>query len=187
MLSRGNHTRLLAALGALTALLAGLLAFGPVSPAFAHDSLIGSDPADGAVVEALPDELALTFSGVLLTGEGATEIVVTDAAGSDLTTGEPVVDGVRVRQPLTGTASGSVQVAWRVVSSDGHPISGEFAFSVGDPSDAPPSEAPSEAPDDAGSAAGDGLLPVWIGLGVLVVIAAVIGLLVGRRRPSHED
>ena len=169
---------------ALVGLIAGLAVVGVASPAFAHDELIGTDPAEGTVVETLPASLTLTFSGVLLTGEGATEVAVTDASGADLTASSPVLDGVRVTQQLSGDPVGAVQVTWRVVSSDGHPISGQYSFTVGEEgSQTPPSSSPAPTPDEAGADLG----PLWIVVGVVVVAGAVIGLLLARRRPSHED
>jgi methionine-rich copper-binding protein CopC len=179
--SRSPH-RLIAVLGVL----AGLLLGSAASPALAHDEVLSTDPADGAVLDALPEAITLTFSGVLLDGDGTTEIVVTDASGTDLTGGEPLLDGVRVTQPLTGAASGSVEVAWRVVSSDGHPISGEFSFAVGDAS-SPVSETPATDAPATSDTAGAELLPVWIGVGVIAVAGAAAALLLTRRRPSHED
>jgi len=171
--------RLLAA----AAFVIGLLTIGISAPAFAHDELLGAEPADGAVLETLPAELTLTFSGVLLPGEGATEFAVTDSAGTDLTAGEPVLDGVRVTQPLTGSASGTISVAWRVVSSDGHPISGEYSFVVGEAgATSPASPAPGSPADDAAE-----LLPLWIGVGAIVAVGLVVIVLVSRRRPSRED
>ncbi|WP_425841469.1 copper resistance CopC family protein [Microbacterium sp. PA5] len=175
-------TRLIAALGVL----AGLLLAGSASPALAHDELLGTDPAEGAVLDEAPEAITLTFSGVLLDGDGATEIVVTDAAGTDLTAGEPVLDGVRATQPLDGAASGTIEVAWRVVSSDGHPISGEFSFAVGEAS-SPTSESPAPGGPASPGGAGGELLPVWIGVGAIVVVGAVVTVLLTRRRPSHED
>lgn len=173
---------------ALLGVLAGLLAVSSASPAFAHDELLGTEPADGAVVDALPDSLTLTFSGVLLTGDGATEIVVTDAAGTDLTAGDAVLDGVKVTQALDGTTSGAIRVAWRVVSSDGHPISGEYGFVVGDES-AVPSPGESEPVDGDDAAGGEDAIGVVvvIGIVVVVVVAVVVVLLLTRRRPSRED
>ena len=110
-------------------------------------------------------------------------MAVTDSAGTDLTAGAPVLDGVRVTQPLAGTAVGVVDVTWRVVSSDGHPISGEFSFSVGDDSPSGPSTSPSAEP----AAAADELLPVWITVGVIAVAGVVAIVLLARRRPSDED
>ncbi len=180
MSSSGIHPRWTALVG----LIVGLAVAGVASPAFAHDELIGTDPAEGSVVETLPESLTLTFSGVLLTGDGATEIAVTDASGADLSAAAPVVDGVRVIQQLSGAPSGAVQVAWRVVSSDGHPISGQYSFSVGEEgAQNPPGTTPAPPPGDAGADLG----PLWIVVGIIVVAGAVIGLLLARRRPPHED
>jgi methionine-rich copper-binding protein CopC len=178
--SSAIRRRWIAAFGVAAGLLAALVA----GPAFAHDELIGTDPAADSAVGALPASVTLTFSGVLLTGEGATEVVVTDAAGTDLTASAAAVDGVRVTQALTGPASGPVQVAWRVVSSDGHPISGQFSFTVGDAASVP---SPASPVDTAGA---EGDFPVWIVVGVIVVVvvgAVVLISLLSRRRPSRED
>lgn len=181
--------------------------FGAASPAAAHDELLSSDPAADAVLDAMPEQLTLTFSAELLDG-GGNEMQVTDAGGTSLADGAAVVDGTTLVQPLTGAAAGAVTVLWRAVSSDGHPISGEFAFTV----DAPPAPAPTEtsssvpsqtpsataaAPVESASPSpeavpasdegGAGTLP-WIILGVVVVaaIGVVIYLLVSRRRPGAD-
>jgi methionine-rich copper-binding protein CopC len=174
-----------AVIAALTAVFAAaVLVLGVAEPASAHDELLSSDPAAGAVLDAAPEAITLTFSGVLTEGEGATEMAVTDAAGNDLTTGSPVLDGVRVTQPIDGAAaSGTIRVAWRVVSSDGHPISGEYSFAVGEGSSVEPS---ATAPAEASSGPGE-LLVVWIAVGVIVVAAAVFLVVLTRRRPSRED
>ena len=65
-------------------LTAFLVLFAPLS-ASAHDSLIASSPEADGTVETLPTELTLTFSAKLIDGEGATEIVVTDPAGTPVT------------------------------------------------------------------------------------------------------
>ncbi len=102
----------------------------PALPASAHDELVSSDPGADAVLDALPSQLTLSFSADVLTDAGATVIEVTDAAGTRLDEGAPQVAGTEVTQALTGEASGAVRVLWRVVSSDGHPIDGDFSFSV---------------------------------------------------------
>ncbi|WP_240606940.1 copper resistance CopC family protein [Microbacterium sp. Gd 4-13] len=142
MTSSPLRTRRRAPFAVAAALLALFAVFGPASPVSAHDQLVSTDPAADAVLTALPAEITLSFSAELL-GDGASNVVeVTDAAGTSLIEGTAVVDGVTVTQALTGTASGAISVIWRVVSSDGHPISGEFAFTVDAP--APPTSAPTE-------------------------------------------
>lgn len=170
--------------------LVALALTGVASPAFAHDELLGAEPAPDTVVAALPAEIVLTFSGVLLDEPGATEVVVRDAARTSLTGGDPVLDGTKLTQPLTGSADGAVTVIWRVVSSDGHPVSGEYAFTVGDgaaPAPSPTADA-TDAPD-ASAAVSDGMRAVWIVLGVVAVAlgGALLAVLVARARGRRED
>lgn len=133
MLSQGIHTRRLSPTSAILAalLLAAASLFLLPSPAQAHDDLVDSDPAAGAVLDTAPEELTLTFSGELTDEEGATELQVTDASGTSLIDGSPSVDGTVVTQPLTGGGTGEVEVLWKVVGSDGHAISGELSFTIG--------------------------------------------------------
>ncbi|SDQ19282.1 copper resistance CopC family protein [Microbacterium sp. cf332] len=176
------RTRLLVGLG----LALGLAAASSASPAFAHDELLASDPAADATVSALPDEITLTYSGVLIDEEGVNAISVTDAAGTELADGAPVLDGTTVTQPLSGDSQGPITVTWRVVSSDGHPVSGEFAFTAGDPAAAPTARA--DAP--AESTADEGLPAVfWIVVGIVVVagaIALVVALVAASRRRTED-
>lgn len=131
---------------AVLALVAALgLALAP--PAAAHDSLVASDPTVDAVLGSAPSDVSLTFSGELL-DVGATVMVV-DSAGTDHA-GAPVVDGPRLTTPLGALPDGSYTVRWRVVSSDGHPISGLIPFVVGSPSMTPPAAA-TPAPDASGT------------------------------------
>lgn len=179
---------------------AGASVFLIAAPASAHDELVSADPAAGAAVDALPAQLTLTFSGELATDPGATELQVTDAAGTSLANGDPVVADTTVTQPLAGTASGAITVLWKVVSSDGHPISGEYTFTVTAPAPTPTptptpsatvSSAPTESPSATESAApvtdedadADGSWPWIVGAILLVAIAgAVTYLLVSSAR-----
>lgn len=119
-----------------------LLALGG-GPAAAHDRLVSSDPASGSVTEALPTQVVLTFSDHPLAV--GTLVAVRGPDGTDVTAGPPTVAGTDVVVPLASSVpSGAYVVAWRVVSSDGHPIEGTFGFTVAtspaEPSstDAPP-------------------------------------------------
>ena len=180
-MSHRIHTRLVALAAACLAVVLSAIS----SPAFAHDELIGASPAAGAQLEALPAQLELTFSGVLFTEEGATGVSVTDAAGTDLTSGDPVIDGTRLTQPLTGTAQGAVTVTWRVVSSDGHPISGQYSFTVENGAIAPTGVAPSTTEV---APVGDDYTAVWITLGAVIVVAliAVLTATVAANRKRRE-
>lgn len=176
----------------LSLIIAVLAAFAialVASPAWAHDELVGSDPAAGSQIDELPAEITLTFSAVLMNETGATEVVVTDATGADLTAGDPTLDGTRVIQPVSGDVAGVVTVIWRVVSSDGHPISDTFSFTVGNGGVAPgtPSDTATFAPGPDMQDNGMGI--VWIALGIVAVGlgGALVAVLVAKARSPRED
>lgn len=194
--------RVSAALLAFFVLLVGVVV--TAAPAAAHDELLESDPADGATVEVLPDEMTFTFSAVISSEPGASEVVVTDAAGTELMTDEPYIEENVLIQPLDATlvtTAGDITVLWKVVSSDGHPISGEIMFTVSDaptPTATPtpttePTESASPTPTEAtptptatdAAEASDGSAVVpWIIVAVLgvLVVAASAYLIISRAR-----
>ncbi|TDD36663.1 copper resistance protein CopC [Nonomuraea terrae] len=142
-------------LAALTAILAALLVIGTAAPALAHDALKSSSPAKDATVESL-DEVRLEFSGkvrmpfVIVRGDG-------DAQHES---GKPEVDGAVVTQAVDGPLpDGRYTIAYRVVSSDGHPIEGEIPFRVKGaatptPSTAESASAPAEPAPAASASSG---------------------------------
>ena len=104
------------------------------SPASAHAELVSTDPEEGAVLEAAPASVTLTFNEpVRLTSQ---EVAVYDAEGDPVDATAAASD-VEVRVALPGAADladGTYVVSWNVLSGDGHPISGALTFSVGAPS-----------------------------------------------------
>lgn len=112
----------------LVGLLAFLVVLAPGGVAMAHDELLSSDPEDGATVQEAPEELVLTFSGQI--AQVGAQLQITDAAGNEVADGDPEVRETDLVQPLTDLGSGDFEVVWRVTSSDGHPISGAFSFTV---------------------------------------------------------
>ncbi len=186
------------------AILAAVLLFAAslflvASPAHAHDELVSSDPAADSTVETQPAALTFTFSGEIDPTAGATVIAVTDAEGAALVDGAPVVQDNVVTQSLLPGANGAVAVAWKVVSSDGHPISGEFSFTVAAPApietptptataEPTPTDEPTETaapvpPADGEDSTFADVWP-WVVGGILVAAlgGAVLYLLVSRAR-----
>ncbi|UYO95945.1 copper resistance protein CopC [Microbacterium sp. M28] len=192
-------------------LLTALLVLFPAHRAAAHDELVSSDPAADSTVETLPEEMTLTFSAALIASAGGTGVVVTDAAGNDVTAGAPEIDGAVLIQPLdpaAGTA-GEYTVIWQVVSSDGHPTDGEFAFTVaeaaspatteptatGEPSPSA-SETAAPTPDatatPAPAATDSSPASAWIWalsiVGILAIVVAMVWFwLRGRRTASGAE
>ncbi|MFJ3839610.1 copper resistance CopC/CopD family protein [Streptomyces sp. NPDC090054] len=121
-------------LALVVAVLALLL--GGAGPASAHASLSGSDPADGVVLKTAPRQVTLTFTESVSFSDDSLRVLSPDneranprpaqhADGKDNTARVELSDEL---------PQGTYTVAWRVVSADGHPISGAFVFSVGKPS-----------------------------------------------------
>ncbi len=172
------------------------------APAWAHDQLLESTPADGSTVEEAPDEIVLRFSSDLI--DLSQDVIVTTPDGERLTGLDVSVDGSRAIAALPeGLGPGAYEVAWRVVSGDGHPIQGQLGFTVSGtaaPAASPPVASPSVAgspaagPSAAGPAAtpptqrpSDGSsssvpLAVWVAGAAIAAAATGAGLLAARRR-----
>jgi copper resistance protein C len=175
------------------------------APASAHDELVSTDPAAGSTVGALPAQLTLTFNEAVSAEQGATEMQVTDAAGTSLVAGPASVADNVVTQPLEGAASGVITVLWKVVSDDGHPVSDQFSFTVtpaATPTPTPsptatstptPTATPEQSATPTPSAlpveAGDSsdALP-WIIGGIILaaVLGALVYLLASRSRRERD-
>jgi copper transport protein len=108
-------------------LLSVLLAcLAPPRSASAHASLVGSQPAEGAVVAEAPATLMLSFN------EPVSPLVVRLIGP----TGEALTAAVRAENSTLTIVPpplrrGSYVLSWRVISADGHPVGGAVLFSVG--------------------------------------------------------
>ena len=177
-----------------TLFLAAALVVGAASPAAAHDELVASSPSPGERLDAAPSEVSLTFSADVLTIGAA--VVIADASGRDWAAGAPVVtDGVVTVAIEPGMTDAGYEIRWRVVSEDGHPISGLVPFTVGTGSPLERSPAATAAPTDIPAAgAGDAvqeqsahedqavLRIALVGIGGAIVAAAVFTLIQLLRR-----
>lgn len=178
-----------------------VLAFA--APASAHDALVSSSPAADEQVTTVPEQISLTFSNNLLVLEdnSGTAMTVVDDAGRDWVAGEPEVEADTVTAELeSGMPNGSYDVTWKIVSSDGHPTSGEYSFTVAaegndatpEPTETattpeesatpvaetPAAETPAPAPAETDAAP----WPLLIGLGVVVLIAIIVVIVIAARK-----
>ena len=102
------------------------------SAAEAHAHLVTSTPAEGAVLPAPPQAVALTFS------EGAQFTLVSLQKGADpkqSITPLPPAAANTATVPMPALTPGSYTLSWRVLSNDGHVASGTLHFSVAAPSE----------------------------------------------------
>ena len=101
--------------------------------ALAHATLLSSSPAAGSVVAHAPRQIVLTFDQPVEPVSGGTAVV--DAGGQSVLAGAPHTAPGNQRQlviPLQpGLGDGDYTVRWRIVSTDGHLISGVLAIGVG--------------------------------------------------------
>jgi copper resistance protein C len=171
--------------------LAGLGLFAMAAPASAHNSLTGSNPANEASLDAAPQEIVLTFDQPVQEGEGLNSVAVTGPDGTQWQAGSATVDSNVVTAPVRELGpSGVYTIGYRVLSADGHPVSGELTFTLtkagnGNPaptdtSSAPARNASAEEPVDDG-------LPVWVWLAGAVVLLGIglfVALRIGGKQPE---
>ena len=95
-----------------------------------HATLVSSEPAANAVLAASPSQIRLVFSEpieprlgamVLVNGHGDSRRLTTEADPHDV---HVLIARVQSLPP------DSYRLTWRIVSADGHPVSGSYAFAV---------------------------------------------------------
>lgn len=104
--------------------------------ASAHAQLEGSDPHAHEVVSTAPQRVTLTFGERVEVARDAIEVFDDHLKRVDLAEVSAVPgDGNQIRVALRPKlGDGTYTVGWHVSSSDTHPVSGTFRFSVGAPS-----------------------------------------------------
>lgn len=163
------------------------------APASAHDELIASSPRAGESFATAPANVSLQFSDDVLS-MGAV-VVIADAAGVDWIAAEPVLNGTTVTaEVLPDMPVAGYELRWRVVSSDGHPISGIIPFTVGDAEplirEATPAAAADEQDAESQITQEDGAVwrVVLIGAGGAILAVAMFALVrfLLRRRDTPD-
>jgi methionine-rich copper-binding protein CopC len=200
-----RRLRLLSAVTGVLIAVGGLFAAAP--PAAAHDQIVSSSPEAGGTVSEVPEQISLTFSGEIFADFSAVIVEVIAADGQNIATGDPTVDGTTVTQAVQPGQVGVFTVRWRVVSSDGHPISNEYQYTV-EAVAVPPStptpdvtEEPTPRPSPTatatatpagdvhnGPSGGGEIFPGLAVLGVVVVLGGglIIVLMVARERRRRD-
>lgn len=176
---------------------------GAAGPASAHADLVSSDPVDGSVVESAPESITLNFNSAIL--DSTAELAVSNSAGE-------LVNGIVTESVQTSATAvwpadlpgDTYTVAYRVVSEDGHPITGSFSFSypaaettsdsesagaseVVEPqasaAQTPAEESATAVPASAESPSESGSTLIWV-LGFLALALVVAGYFIWRKRST---
>ena len=111
-------------LAGLAALLSALCIAGT---AWAHATLVSSEPADGSVLTQPPKMVQLNFNE----GVAPAVIGVIDAAGKSRDVAARAVGQSLLIVLPDDLPQGTQIVSYRVVSQDGHPVAGSILFSIG--------------------------------------------------------
>lgn len=99
------------------------------SPASAHATLVSITPSAGAVLTKAPSTVVVEFNEPVSTSFAT--VLVTTSAGVSVVRGKPTVLGGKVTQALNpDLASGGYRIAYKVVSDDGHPVTGQSRFTL---------------------------------------------------------
>ena len=162
----------------LTALV--ILLVSPMAASFAHADLTTTNPIDGSELAAAPMFVELNFSESLL--PDTVEIAVT-TEGFGLISGTTFsTNGGTVTVPWDQSLpGGEYQVAYRVVSNDGHPVTGTITFSYPGETGLIESETVDVEPinsesDDESS----GISVIWL-IVIGLLVGAGIGYVIRRR------
>lgn len=195
-----------ALVGALFALVicAGLVLASATSVA-AHDTFMSSYPQADSTLSGSPAEITLSFSGELISDTQSAVVEVIAPGGQDIATDAPQIGDVFITQHLAPSeADGVFTVRWKVVSQDGHPISGEFVYTVdpvsspettpipgatGSSSAEPPPTEDSTGGVGHGEPSGGGAILPAIALvsGVVIVGGVLFVVLMVRRERRRRD
>lgn len=172
------------------------VALASPAPAWAHAVLLEATPGDGAELAEPPDRVVLLFNEPI----DESRVAVVGPGGKEVVDGAPIAAGDEVVQALAGLDEpGEYEVAYRVVSPDGHVVDNQLTFTLtasdgtaatpDGPTPTPaatpvPSPTPDAGPSDdglggVGTTGADG--PPWRLLGAGAALAALglgaVGLL----------
>lgn len=179
-------------------LLCGLALLLGAGAASAHTRLLSSDPADGASLDASPARVSLEFNETMQPEFSTITVVGPD--GTAYQSGAPTADGRTIGTAVSPLgAAGRYEIGYRVISEDGHPVTGSVGFTLTTAGPAaaasmgaapagaipaPPAQAGDPAPAASVTPAPtDGGTPVWpwiVGAAVLVVGGVLAALRLGR-------
>jgi copper resistance protein C len=112
-----------------SALFAGLACLN--AHALAHPTLLASSPSSGAMLDAPPKEIVLTFSEKL--EPAFSSVKVADSSGRDIASSKGRADPAassRLQLTLPVLKAGTYTVRWNAVGHDAHPLKGDYIFTV---------------------------------------------------------
>ena len=163
-------------LGLATFLLGGLvLGAGPAS---AHAALIGTDPEDGGTLSTAPTSITFTFNENV---SRRAQVAVAAPDGTQVDVGRiRAVDNTVTATVPDVDQRGTYSASYRVISADGHPVTGTVTYTV----TAGQTVKQVDAPAQEGFVHRHRSHFIW---GILAAVVAIVLLLAPLRRREEAE
>jgi copper resistance protein C len=166
----------------------------PVAPVFAHTGLHESMPEQGETVTESISEVVLTFESKI---ENGSTFELRNSTGEIISPENVSIENSVLKGSIKPLTSGDYKVIWKVIGSDGHPIDGEYSFTVNVPKTQqeqnvtdPQKNTEMETNEDttlekeqaavdktktaSEETKKDGLSPLTIGVGIIILLAVIM-------------
>lgn len=105
---------------------------GPLAgPVGAHATLTSTAPIADQLLERGPEAIEISFDEPVQVIEGGVQVIDPEGQRADRGSVDQMEDGARLLVSIEAELQGTYTVAWRVLSEDGHNLSGSFLFHVG--------------------------------------------------------
>ena len=98
--------------------------------AFAHNTFVDSNPADNAILNVAPNMWVVTFAKSVPLSSASGEVINGDNVRSQLPAPTHGSTDAVIQFVLPTNLSGAITARWRLVSVDGHVISGRINFTI---------------------------------------------------------
>ena len=112
----------------VVAVAALLLVVCASSSAFAHASLVATEPRDGSMIAQAPKTVRLRFNEPVT--PAVIRVIDSDGTTRNDATVHALDETIEITLPQ-GLPAGTQVISYRVISADGHPVAGSMMFSVG--------------------------------------------------------
>jgi methionine-rich copper-binding protein CopC len=162
--------------------LAGLGTVALAGTASAHNVLINTSPKAGATVTTGPTQIRFDFDAPVEQGEN--NITVLGPNGTHWERSETAtVVGNTVSTPVAPLGpAGVYTVSYRIISADGHPVTGDMTFTLTKAGTGQP-----VTPTAAADASGGGGIPIWVWIVAAIVVLGGVLFFVLRSGGQQEE
>jgi methionine-rich copper-binding protein CopC len=162
--------------------LAGLGTVALAGTASAHNVLIDTSPKAGASVTAGPTQIRFDFNSPVEQGEN--NITVLGPNGTHWERSETAtVLGNSVSTPVAPLGPAGVYTAsYRIISTDGHPVTGDITFTLTRAGTGRPVTLTAAA-----SASGGGGMPIWVWIVAAIIVLGGVLFFVLRSGGQKEE